>query len=392
MVKEFYHLFFQKLQDTCFEVRYWDNDTVKYGTGKSQAKIIFHRPLPATFNNPVFTFGEAIMDGLVDFEGSMEEIIRIVERNKKILNPNGVTGKIVSIISSIRNNSRSRQKQNIKHHYDLGNDFYSLWLDETLSYSCAYFRHPSNSLHQAQLQKISHTLKKLQLKENERLLDIGCGWGWLVIKAAQEYGVQSLGITLSQEQYIAARDRIESLGLTDQAEVRLMNYLDLAKENYTFDKIVSVGMFEHVGKNNLAKYMEAINKMLVPGGLSLLHSIMGTDEHPVNPWIEKYIFPGGYVPSLRETIWLLPQYNFHLLHAESLRLHYAMTLDRWHENFVHHSPAIKKKFGERFVRMWGLYLQSCAASFRVSGLNVYQLVFSKGLNNSLPLTLDHVYV
>lgn len=392
MIKSIYHSFFNKFRDANFEVCYWDGDTIAYGRGEPVAKIVFNKPLAVNFetDNIVLAFGEAYMDGVVDFEGSMEEIINIVEKNRENIN-GGITGKIISLIGSIAGNSKARQKQNIQHHYDLGNDFFSLWLDETMSYSCAYFNRPGDTLYQAQLQKIDHSLKKLQLKPGERLLDIGCGWGWLIIKAARDYGARALGITLSEEQFSAVRERVKDLGLTHLVDVRLANYLDLAGEDYCFEKIVSVGMFEHVGKENLTKYMEAVDKLLLPGGVSLLHSIMGTDEHPVNPWIDKYIFPGGYIPSLREIVWLLPGYNFHLLHAESLRLHYAMTLDRWYENFQKHITVVREKFGERFVRMWELYLSSCASSFRVSGLNVYQLLFSKGLNNKLPLTLEHIY-
>jgi cyclopropane-fatty-acyl-phospholipid synthase len=362
-----------------------------YGPGEPKVSILFHKPLPVDFSsgNLVVAFGEAYMEGLVDFEGSMEEIIRIVEKNKENI-AGGITGKFVSAINSMAS-SRSRQKQNIQHHYDLGNDFFALWLDETMSYSCAYFKSPDDSLYQAQLQKIHHTLKKLQLKPGERLLDIGCGWGWLIIKAALNYRVRAMGITLSEEQYRAVKDKIMEYNLGHLVEVKLANYLDLAEEDYRFEKIVSVGMFEHVGRENLGKYMEAVGTMLSPGGLSLLHSIMGTDEHPPNQWIDKYIFPGGYIPSLRETLGLFPEYNFHLLHAESLRLHYALTLDRWYDNFKKHIPAVREKFDEKFIRMWGLYLASCAASFRVSGLDIYQLLFSKGLNNELPLTLDYIY-
>ena len=389
MLKSVYHSFFKKFKDANFTVRYWDGETMGYGPGEPKVSILLHKPLPVDFGsgNLIVAFGEAYMESLVDFEGSMEEIIRIVEKNKENI-AGGITGKLVSAINSMAN-SRSRQKQNIQHHYDLGNDFFALWLDETMSYSCAYFKSPDDSLYQAQLQKIHHTLKKLQLKPGERLLDIGCGWGWLIIKAALNYRVRAMGITLSEEQYRAVKDKIMEYNLGHLVEVKLANYLDLAEEDYRFEKIVSVGMFEHVGRENLGKYMEGT--MLSPGGLSLLHSIMGTDEHPPNQWIDKYIFPGGYIPSLRETLGLFPEYNFHLLHAESLRLHYALTLDRWYDNFKKHIPAVREKFDEKFIRMWGLYLASCAASFRVSGLDIYQLLFSKGLNNELPLTLDYIY-
>ncbi|WP_081410926.1 SAM-dependent methyltransferase [Desulfotruncus alcoholivorax] len=394
MRKQLLKSFFEKISEGDFEVKYWDGEEVRYGTGIPRVKLVFHKPLPLSFNleDPVLSFGEAYMDEIIDFEGSLEEIIRIAELNKHNFTSNGLKGKAFSAIKTLGGAAaRLKQKQNIRHHYDLGNDFFSLWLDETMSYSCAYFKTPQDSLHQAQIQKIDHILKKMQLQPGERLLDIGSGWGWLIIRAAQQYGVRALGITISEEQFRATKERISQLGLSDRVEVKLLDYLDLDEKEYQFDKIVSVGMFEHVGKENLPVYMEKVNKLLVPGGLSLLHTISGVNENPVNSWIDTYIFPGGYIPSLRETVWLLPEYDFHTLHIESLRMHYAMTLDRWYENFCNHIADVEEKFGRRFVRMWSLYLRSCAASFRTSGLDVYQMLFSKGLNNSLPLTLEQVY-
>ncbi|WP_066633271.1 SAM-dependent methyltransferase [Desulfolucanica intricata] len=394
MRKHLLKSFFAGIKHANFEVVYWDGETARYGDGQPRVRVIFNEPLPLNFNldDPVLAFGEAYMDDIVDFEGSLEEIFRLAELNKDSI-PGSLTEKAVSVVKALSGAAaRLKQKSDIQHHYDLGNDFFSLWLDETMSYSCAYFKTPGDSLYQAQLQKIDHILEKIQLQPGERLLDIGSGWGWLIIKAVQEYGVQALGITLSEEQYHATRERIKKLHLEERVDVKLLNYLDLDEQEYRFDKIVSVGMFEHVGKDNLPKYMEKVNKLLAPGGLSMLHTITGMRERPVNSWIAKYIFPGGYIPSLRETVWLLPEYDFHLLHAESLRMHYAITLDRWYENFLKHINNIEKKYGHRFVRMWGLYLRGCAASFRVSGLNIYQLLFSKGLNNNLPLTLEHVYL
>jgi cyclopropane-fatty-acyl-phospholipid synthase len=246
-------------------------------------------------------------------------------------------------------------------------------------------------LFQAQLNKIDYTLKKLQLKPGEKLLDIGSGWGWLIIRAAQQYGVEATGITLSREQYLKTKERIEELGLTGQVDVRLMDYRDLAKSGEKFDKVVSIGMVEHVGHANLPKYFAAVDKLLVPQGLSMLHSITGLIEGPCNKWILKYIFPGGYIPSIRELIGHLPDFDFHLLDVESLRLHYAKTLDFWAKNFEKHVEKVREKYGERFVRMWRLYLNSCAASFRVSGLNIHQILFSKGLNNNLEMTRAFLY-
>lgn len=393
MKKAILKTFFKSLKGVDFKVVFWDGEVAYYGLGKALFTIVFNREPPVGFNlaDPALSFGEAYMDGIIDFEGDLEEILRIVKLNKDSIMPAELRKKLFSAVQNINSAvSRQRQKQNIQHHYDLGNHFFSLWLDETMSYSCAYFKDPGDSLTKAQIQKIDLILKKLNLQPGERLLDIGCGWGWLIIRAAQQYGVSALGITLSQEQYNAASRRIKELGLSGRAEVLLQSYLDI-KNQEQFDKVLSVGMFEHVGRENLSKYMDKVHKVLVPGGLSMLHTIAGIEERPVNSWVEKYIFPGGYIPSLRETIWLLPQYDFHLINAESLRMHYAMTLDRWYENFTENIETIRNIFDEKFIRMWSLYLRGCAANFRVTGLNVYQLLFSKGLNNDLPLTLEGVY-
>jgi len=382
---------FARIKHGGLSVIYWDGEEVNYGTDVPKAKVIIHRPPAFTLDDPVLAIGEAYMDEIIDFEGSLEELFQVVELNKESLLGNSLSSLAASAVKTINNAAaKLKQKENIRHHYDLGNDFFSLWLDDTMSYSCGYFKTPHDSLNQAQIQKIDHTLKKLQLRPGERLLDIGSGWGWLIIRAAQQYGVNALGITLSEEQYKATKQRINDLGLSKKVDVMLLDYLDL-DDKPNFDKIVSVGMFEHVGKENLPKYMKKVYSLLKHGGLSLLHTITGKKEGAVNSWMKKYIFPGGYIPSVREIIWLLPEYDFHLIHAESLRMHYAMTLDKWHENFSKHINLVEEKFGKRFVRMWRLYLLGCAASFRSTGLNIHQFLFSKGLNNELPLTLDHIY-
>lgn len=392
MKKEFIKSFFEKIRHGGLKVVYWDGEEDNYGDQIPCFTLIFKQEPPIVFNSkdPVLMLGEAYMDEIVDYQGRLEDILKMMNDNQQYFTGNLAVNSVRKILNGVTD--KVQQKRNIEHHYDLGNDFFSLWLDETMSYSCAYFKTPEDSLYQAQQQKIDHILKKLNLKPGERLLDIGSGWGWLIIKAAQEYGVKALGITLSEEQYRGTRERIAKLGMSDQVNVQVVNYLDLDERQLQFDKIVSVGMFEHVGKENLPRYMHKIGKLLAPGGLSLLHTITHTTEEvPNNAWIQKYIFPGGYVPSLRETIWLLPEHDLHLLHSESLRMHYAMTLDHWYENFCGNIDFVREKFDQRFVRMWSLYLQGCAASFRVSGLDIHQLLFSKGLSNDLPLTLEHIY-
>ncbi len=386
---------FEKIKYGGFTVVYWDGETIQYGNSHSKFTIVFKKnpPFAASIDDPILTFGEYYMDDIVDFEGSLEEMIRIVELNHDILGIESLGKKVItSAIKEIASaTDRLTQRHNIHHHYDLGNDFFSLWLDKTMSYSCGYFKTPEDTLDDAQIQKIDHILKKLNLKPGEKLLDIGCGWGWLILRAAKNYGVKALGITLSEEQYAEVKQRIAKYQLEDLVDVKLMNYLDLDPKQFRFDKVVSVGMFEHVGKENIPCYMEKVSDLLVDGGLSMLHTITGMQETSPNSWAQKYIFPGGYVPSLREILWSFPDCDFHVIHVESLRLHYAMTLDYWYNNFAGHLEEVQKKFDRRFIRMWTLYLTGCAASFRASGLDIHQILFSKGLNNNLPLTLEHIY-
>ncbi|MDD3893393.1 MAG: cyclopropane-fatty-acyl-phospholipid synthase [Syntrophomonadaceae bacterium] len=386
---------FKRVNSGVFEVTYWDGTTEQYGKGDPSFKLVFHEKVPygRIVKDPLLAFGEAYMDGAIDISGEIDEIIKFANSNMDVFGQYR-KGRILPRILSRwpLPTPLRKQLEDVQYHYDLGNGFFSLWLDKTMSYSCAYFQSPNDSLTQAQIQKIDYVLKKLQLSPRETLLDIGSGWGWLIIRAAQEYGVKATGITLSREQYRETLRRIVELGLEDRVEVELMDYRILADSGRTFDKISSVGMFEHVGQANYPHFMLALQKLLKEGGLALLHTITHTKEGPVNSWIEKHIFPGGYIPSLREVIWLLPNYGFHVIDVESLRLHYAMTLERWAEGFEKHVDKVQEMYGDRFVRMWRLYLRSCAASFRVSGQNVHQIIFSKGLNNSLPLTRRHLYI
>lgn len=394
MEKMLLHKYSQRVKNFSFSIDYWDGTSNNYGKGTPAFKIIFNDKIPASkiLKDFSLAFGEAYMDGIIDFEGDLQQIIETFYKMNVPFEKKGF--RLLHKFFSDENRSTSLQKQekDIRHHYDLGNDFYELFLDETMSYSCAYFCSPEDSLTQAQLQKVDYILKKLQLHSGESLLDIGSGWGWLIIRAAQQYGVRTLGVTLSQEQYVKTKQRIVELGLTGQVDVRLMDYRTLAEtSSEKFDRVVSVGMVEHVGKANLPAYMQAVDKLLVPGGISVLHCITGPVEGPQNRWIRKYIFPGGYIPSTRELIWLLPENGFHLLDVESLRLHYAKTLECWVKNFENNVDCVREKYGERFVKMWRLYLNACAGSFRTSGVNLHQIVFSKGLNNELQLTRHYLY-
>ena len=396
MQKSILRSVFKRVEGESFAVTYWDGDTEIYGTKECKPvfKMIVNEKLDlqAMLYEPEVQVGEAYMQRKIDFEGDLRDVFKLFIRNDSLLKSKvDGEGLLQRFLKRQKNTSLCKQAEDVQYHYDLGNDFFSLWLDETMSYSCAYFRSPEDSLKQAQLQKIDHILRKLQLKEGERLLDIGSGWGWLIIRAAKLYGVKAVGVTLSQEQERETKRRIEEEGLAGQVEVRLVDYRDLVREGPVYDKIVSVGMFEHVGKENIPEYFASIEKMLKPQGLSLLHTITHPMESHTNPWLEKYIFPWGYIPSLREVVWELPHYSFNLLDVESLRMHYAMTTDRWARNFEEVADQVEEKYGEKFVRMWRLYLVGCTSSFQASGLDIHQILFSKGLNNQLPLTRDYLY-
>jgi cyclopropane-fatty-acyl-phospholipid synthase len=231
----------------------------------------------------------------------------------------------------------------------------------------------------------------LRLQPGETLLDIGCGWGALVMRAAEVYDAQATGITLSEEQHAGANRAIEQRGLRDKAIIRLADYGALPGEGKRYDKIVSVGMIEHVGKENLAGFVETVEKLLKPDGLALLHLITNVEEGPINRWVEKNIFPGGYIPTLPETVTHLAARGFHVWDVENLAPHYRLTLDHWSLRFERVAAQVREKFDERFVRMWRLYLRASSAAFREGAVEVHQILVSSGRPAGLPLTREDIY-
>lgn len=341
-------------------------------------------PLKDLMTSTSLALGEAYMDGRIQVEGNLYEAL------DHFLGQMGKFSTDETVLKKLMFPSRSKktQEQEVMSHYDIGNDFYQFWLDKTMSYSCAYFKTPEDTLYEAQVNKVDYILQKLHLEKDMTLLDIGCGWGFLLIEAAKRYGVRGVGITLSHEQYEEAERRIHKLGLENQLEVRRMDYRDLPKSGMQFDRVVSVGMLEHVGRGNYELFTNCVSQVLKEGGLFLLHYISSLKEHPGDPWIKKYIFPGGTVPSLREIIFAMAEDNFHVLDVENLRLHYNKTLLCWEKNFKEHLPEIRAlgKYDERFLRMWDLYLSACAATFHNGIIDLHQILATKGVNNELPMT------
>ena len=282
--------------------------------------------------------------------------------------------------------TRRRARSNIARHYDLGDEFYRLWLDEGLTYSCATFRSPEDSLEEAQAAKLDLICRKLRLEPGQRLLDVGCGWGSLIVHAARHYGVHAVGCTLSRNQAALAEERIRKAGLEDRVQVRLCDYRELSGR---FDRWVSVGMLEHVGRAFLPRFARNIRRRLRPGGLGLLHFIGKDRAGPGDPWTLTYIFPGAYLPSLPEVLGAMGRFGLCTLDVENLRAHYPLTLDRWRERFERQVREIRHAYGERFVRMWRLYLVASAASFRYGECRVFQVLFGHGSEAALPLAREH---
>jgi len=284
-------------------------------------------------------------------------------------------------------NPRGRARNNVAHHYDLDQRLYALFLDADRQYSCAYFEHPEQSLDDAQLAKKRHIAAKLLPRPNCRVLDIGSGWGGLGLYLAEMCGARVTGVTLSDEQYALARNRADEKGLAGRIEFRLQDYRDIAER---FDRIVSVGMFEHVGVNHFDAFFRKCAELLSDDGVMLLHTI-GRSEGPgiTNPWIAKYIFPGGYIPAASEVLPAVERAGLLVTDIEILRLHYAETLRHWRERFLAHRDDLEKIYDVRFIRMWEFYLAASEMTFREQGMMVFQLQLTKR-QGIVPITRDYI--
>ena len=387
------HQLCSRITGASFAIRYWDGEEVNYGPGPIEFTVILksRRAINQLFGNLKLRLAEAYTDGEIEVEGDLQQFVRLgflAEAPTPVIRI--VPQVLLAAISLWRRNSLRRARLNATHHYDLGNTFFKLWLDQRMVYSCAYFRQPDDDIDRAQAQKLDYLCAKLQLSPGDRLLDVGCGWGAFAIHAARSRGVQAVGITLSEEQVSEGRTRIAKFGLGQRVELRLQDYREMP-EVEAFDKIASVGMFEHVGRRHILDYFRTTARLLKPGGRGVLHTIGRMRPAPLHPWIRKHIFPGAYVPSLGELVNGMAACKLNVIDLENLRLHYGYTLDRWAAAFERHVKEIQKMFDDRFVRMWRLYLHSSAAAFRHGPLNLWQIVFSKGLVNDLPLTREYMY-
>jgi cyclopropane-fatty-acyl-phospholipid synthase len=345
--------------------------------------------------DPELKFGEAYMDGdFVVEQGSIADVLALMlGQNTDVPHWARLQGVLRYLYRRLNQfNPRERSRRNVAHHYDLDGRLYSLFLDADRQYSCAYFEKPDQSLDDAQVAKKRHLAAKLCLtpdksREGLRVLDIGCGWGGLGLYLAEFTGADVTGVTLSKEQHAVANERAVEKGLAKQARFNLQDYRDIAS---IFDRIVSVGMFEHVGVNHYDRFFRQSARLLDRDGVMVLHSI-GRSEGPsrTNPWISKYIFPGGYIPSLSEVLPSIERAGLLVTDIEILRLHYAETLKAWRERFLAHLEEVERIYDKRFVRMWEFYLAASEMSFREQNLMVFQIQLTKR-QGVVPMTRDYI--
>ena len=343
--------------------------------------------------NPDLYFGEAYMNGSLIIEnGTLSEFLEIALRNIGRSDIN-IYGKILNTIKGTfryltKFNKGLVSKNNVSHHYDISESLYDLFLDANRQYSCAYFKNENDTLEQAQENKMNHITKKLNIQANQKVLDIGSGWGTLAIYIAQKTNASVTGITLSENQLEYSKKKAKELNLGNQVEFKLADYREL---NEKFDRIVSVGMFEHVGRKFYRKYFNTVSKLLNDQGIALIHTI-GSSNPPRNPqpWITKYIFPGGYTPSLSQIARPIEDSGLIISDMEVLRMHYAHTLRNWKERFLSKKTTVLEMFDEKFFRMWEFYLASCEMAFKWGDQVVFQLQLTKD-NISAPTTRDYIY-
>lgn len=341
---------------------------------------------------------EGYIHGHFDVLGRSQDIVDAASKLAQTAVP--MRGRFARIFSAERHN-RKRDARAIEQHYDVSNEFYQLWLDQAMVYSCAYFPTGNETLEQAQNAKLDHILTKVRLMPGERLLDIGCGWGALVMRAAQKFGAHAVGVTLSKNQFELARERVAQAGLSAQVEIRLQDYRDLGALDAPFDKITSVGMFEHVGLKHLPTYFGKIHSLLRDGGLVLNHGITSTDPGsgaaPLGAarFIDKYVFPHGELPHISLALKDMQTAGLEALDVECLRRHYARTLSMWAENYEAQSDVIRTMVGETTYRIWRIYLAGCAQAFSQNWVSLYQVLACKaGVSeqlNSTPWSRAYMY-
>jgi len=369
----------------------WDGTEVVPVTNPV-ARLYFHdrRAVLQLIMDPELHFGDLYSSGRVEVQGDMVQFLEIVYTGIYNLESAGWLRKILVWLGHRRiANSLSRARDNIYHHYDIGNEFYRLWLDEeSMQYTCAYFPDPEISLEQAQIAKLHHVCRKLQLKPGDSVVEAGCGWGGLARFMARHYGVRVKAYNISRRQVQYAREQAKKQGLSDRVEYVEDDYRNIQQK---FDVFVSVGMLEHVGRQDYRVLGDVIERCLKKEGRGLIHTIGRNIPGPMNAWIERRIFPGAYPPTLREMMKVFEPHNFSVLDVENLRMHYVVTLQHWLQRFEVNKDKVEACMDAAFVRAWRLYLAGSIAAFNCGELQLFQVVFNRCSSNRQPWSRSHLY-
>lgn len=369
----------------------WDGSSIRPQHADAIAEVIIHdrAALRKLVSNPDFEFGEMYSSGRIEIGGDLAECLVGVYRALRAAGfTGGVRDRFLKAFARPAHNDPVKAQENIHHHYDIGNDFYRLWLDKQLVYTCAYFPTPDMPLEQAQIAKLEYVCRKLRLKPGQRVVEAGCGWGALALHMARHHGVTVKAYNLSGEQIAFARERARREQLDERVEFIQDDGRNIAGE---FDAFVSVGMLEHIGVEGYGELGDVIDRVLNDDGRGLIHSIGRDRPGPLNSWIQRRIFPGAYPPSISEMMALFEPKGFSVLDIENLRLHYARTLEHWLRRYEANSAQVAEMFDDTFVRVWRLYLAGSQAAFTTGSMQLFQVVFNRSGNNALPWTRDYLY-
>jgi cyclopropane-fatty-acyl-phospholipid synthase len=380
-----------ELGDPPVEFALWSGERIAPASTTPAIKIRIHdrSTLLRVLRDPQVQFGDAYAAGRVEVEGDLIELIGMIYRGMAAADgKQSLRVRLAGWLRRSQRNTLAGSRRNIHHHYDIGNDFYAMWLGETMAYTCAYYPTAAASLEQAQIAKMDHVCRKLQLKPGDSVVEAGCGWGSLALHMASRYGARVRAFNISREQVAYARERAKQQGLEERVEFIQDDYRNISGR---YDVFASIGMLEHVGRENYTELGRVVRRSLNAAGRGLIHSIGRNRPGPLHPWIVRRIFPGAYAPSLGEMMQIFEPSGLSVLDVENIRLHYALTLRHWLDRYRAAEDRVRKMFDDTFVRMWRLYLAGSVAGFETGTLQLFQVLFTTPENNRIALTRQHLY-